>query len=245
MAPHPGPELTRMEKVVTGRRGHHTRRLATLPAVQPRIDDPKVGRARPSRNLVRVGALVAAIVVGALWFTREPTPELSGSTGSTPTAGQPSTGAAEDPVVVTRRGVNKAGGYTFRYPRGWRVRKDDETTELKAPGSRTIVSLAAGNATSARRVAKDLYALIDAIPTYTKLRRLDADREAFAGGDAYLISGTAVNEAGVRVRLLAVGVDRGRRTFPVTIFTAADTDPGRVLPRVEAIVASVEPLRSG
>lgn len=183
--------------------------------------------------------MLVVIVVAALWFGREGTPSQRIDPTPDPAVGSGSPGT--QPRIKTRRAVNRDGGYSFRYPRTWRVTKIGVVTELKAPGSRTVVDIGRGTKNPPRKIANALFNLTRRLD-YKRVRRVSTGSQRFAGGRAYLIAARAVNRNNVRLRILFVAVDRGARSFPITIFTAEGTDPARVLPRVEAIAASVRPL---
>jgi hypothetical protein len=115
-------------------------------------------------------------------------------------------------------------------------------SEIRSPGSSTVVNIGRGSRYPPQRVAEALFRLSKRLG-YRRVRRISAGSQTFAGGRAYLVAARAVNEERVRLHILFLAVDRGARSFPITIFTAQGTDPARVLPRVEAIAASVRPLR--
>jgi hypothetical protein len=77
---------------------------------------------------------------------------------------------------------------------------------------------------------------------YSAVRIDGSQRQKIGGKDAILISGSATNISRVRLRWLTVTIADRDRTYGISIFTRASSNPASVLPTVEAIVASFRPL---
>lgn len=139
--------------------------------------------------------------------------------------------------------TNIAAGYGFSYPSTWDLNQVGSSARLESPGGDTVVSF--------RSVAADglggaSEGVIEAMPgSVTSQELIGTTREQIAGSPSLLTSGTATDELGRPVRFLAIAVRGDVRTYSITIAVPAGSDPSRVLPRVERVVASFEILDDG
>jgi hypothetical protein len=83
--------------------------------------------------------------------------------------------------------------------------------------------------------------LIETMPGSAAGRELiGTTRETIAGSPSLLASGTTTDESGRPVRFLAIAVRGDAHNYAITIVVPAGSNPSRVLPRVERLVASFE-----
>jgi hypothetical protein len=134
--------------------------------------------------------------------------------------------------------VNTTHGYGFDYPAAWTVREDPELTSLENPSGRIRVLFGLGP-------SGDLDAattrLIDSLPEVASNPDLiGMTRERIDGSASVLVSGTATDDAGRRVRFLAISVRGEPRNYSISVFVPRESDPARVLPQIEEIVSSFD-----
>jgi hypothetical protein len=181
-----------------------------------------------TRSLVVVTALViaTAVVAGIVLLGGDDDP------GTAPAA-------TAAPVRLANRYQNEAGGYAFRYPKGWEVQADGTATTLTNPGGDVIVTFGLGPAgrlpVAAQRLADALSA------TYTDVENLGTQERTVGGHPALMVGGIGTNEAGVRVRFLAITVSTPEGNRSISVFTPEGSSPSEVLPPVQGVVASFRP----
>lgn len=151
------------------------------------------------------------------------------------------TSTADDRSPALARHVNRAGGYAFRYPRGWKVARAGSVSKVWSRGRHTLVTVgrapAGGLLTASARLVRSIRA------SYRDDEILASEIQPISGERASLVSGIGTNRRGVRIRFLAITVPSARRNFAIVVYTAARSDPKRVLPAVESIVDSFGVLR--
>ena len=136
--------------------------------------------------------------------------------------------------------TNRSGGYIVDYPVGWSATAMGSTTKFTHPADDVVVGLgrvASAPLGSAARTFTDAV-----LRAYSAVRIDGSQRQKIGGKDAILISGSATNISRVRLRWLTVTIADRDRTYGISIFTRASSNPASVLPTVEAIVASFRPL---
>jgi hypothetical protein len=156
--------------------------------------------------------------------------------GDDPEAAPASTGA---PVRLANHYENEAGGYAFRYPKGWEVRADGTATTLTNPAGDVIVTFGLGPAgrlpVAAQRLADSLSA------AYTDIENLGTQEQTVGGHPALMVGGIGTNEHGVRVRFLAITVSTPEGNRSISVFTPEGSSPSEVLPPVQGVVDSFRP----
>jgi hypothetical protein len=100
------------------------------------------------------------------------------------------------------------------------------------------VSFGLGTAGGLRGSAADFAASIE--DTYADAELEAPSRESIAGRLAVLIGGSAVNDEGTSLRFLAITLRVDDENYAIAVFVSDASDPVRVLPAVEEIVASFE-----
>lgn len=178
--------------------------------------------------IVVVSAGVAVIVSVALFAPpRRSQPPASRSAPSSTGQGPQSS-----------RHTNEVGGYSFLRPAGWEVSERGTISELTGPDRDVIVSFGLGPDGSLQGASAAFTASIE--EAYDEVEPEGPRREDFAGRPAVVVGGSAVNDAGVAVRFLAITISLERRNYAISVFVADTSDPVQVLPAVEDIVASFE-----
>jgi hypothetical protein len=176
--------------------------------------------------------LSAAILVVATYEE----PETNTTVADTTVTNPPST---EEELV---RGLvvyeNRVQGYGFSYPGTWDLREAARFTRVQSPSGRIVISSrlwVSGDLDVASNRLLD--SLADAHPD---LELIGKTRERIDGSRSIIVSGTATDEAGRPVRFLAITVRAEPLNYAISIFVPRQSDPDRVLPRIESIVSSFD-----
>jgi hypothetical protein len=129
---------------------------------------------------------------------------------------------------------NARGGYSLRYPDGWRVRERGTATIVRAPGDRAVVTFGIGPRGDIQEAERDLVAGIRR--SYRQVRLTALQVAPIADRPAVSVAGTGRNDRGVRIRFLAATVEGSGRNFAITMFTGSDA--GRLMPVLQGILDS-------
>jgi hypothetical protein len=143
------------------------------------------------------------------------------------------------PTTGSMRHTNEVAGYSFLRPVGWEVSERGTVSELTGPDGDVIVSFGLGPDGSLEEASTEFATSVG--DAYEEVQFQGPQREDIAGRPAIVVGGTAVNQAGVAVRFLAITVRTEGRNYAISVFVADVSDPVRVLPPIEDIVASFEP----
>lgn len=139
--------------------------------------------------------------------------------------------------------TNVAAGYGFRYPSTWELSEAGTSARLESPGGNTVISFGFGDPGELDAASEGL---LEAMPGSGGSQELiGTTRERIAGYPSLLASGTATDASGRPVRFLGIAVRGDVQNYAISIVVPADSDPSRVLPRLERVVASFEILDDG
>ena len=191
------------------------------------------------RSLLVLLAFVVVALLGVIGFLLASNRTLEGSifdlTNEAASGGE--TGA--QPTVFVRH-ENVDGGYAFRYPSSW-VPVDGSTgTELSSVDAGVTLAFAV---TSERRIAVAAESIVRSLTGgWTDVEREPRHPRTVGAFDAVSVSGTGTDEAGRQIRFLVVAIDGGDRNFTIRVLVPREFDAAAVLPGVEEVVASFEPL---
>jgi hypothetical protein len=155
-----------------------------------------------------------------------------------PRQGSPRPSSAPSPTVSSGRHTNATAGYSFLRPAGWEVSESGTVSELTAPDQDVIVSFGLGPEGDLREASAQFTSSME--DAYDEVQLHEPRREEIAGRPAIVAGGSAVNEAAVPVRFLAISVWIEGEIYVISVFVADASDPVRVLPAVEDIIASFE-----
>jgi hypothetical protein len=185
--------------------------------------------------LIVLGIAGVAVVLSEALFA-PPRPSAPRPSAPSPTSPPPSSGPS--PIVQSERHTNAAAGYSFLRPAGWEVSELGTVSELTGPDHDVSVSFGLGPDGGLWDASADLAASIE--DTYDGVLLEGPRREDIAGRPAIVVGGRAVNDAGVAVRFLAITMRVEDENYAISVFVADASDPVRVLPSVEDIIASFE-----
>ena len=176
-----------------------------------------------------IGA-VALVVAGYLaWLTFQHDDE-GGNRTTTPAAqGKPAKAVRVDTHTV----LNRAGGYSLKVPRGMTATRKGVVTRIRDTDRTIAVTVAPIRKGKPADNNKDV--LRSMLSTYRTVSLTTSQRQRIDKRAAVASYGKAVTKKGVSLRFVLLAVKGGERNFAISTFTAADSDPNKVLPRVRAI----------
>jgi hypothetical protein len=203
---------------------------------------------RPGRGEVLIVLAVAGVAVilsQVLFVPAPPSTQPSSRNGASPTVPTASiptpsvpTPTAPTPTAQSVRYTNAAAGYSFLRPAGWEVSDSGTVSELTGPDQDVTVSFGVGADGGLRESSAHFAASIE--HSYADAQLDAPSRESIAGRRAVLIGGSAVNDEGTGLRFLAITLRVDDENYAIAVFVSDTSDPVRVLPAVEEIVASFE-----
>jgi hypothetical protein len=146
------------------------------------------------------------------------------------------TAAAASPLA-TRRVVSTAGGFSIRVPEDLTVTRASRSVRLTSRGKDLVVSV---GPIGAGRLPRATAAFLDTVRSgYAHTTVLGHRKERVDGRKARTTYGQVrARNGGPRLRFVVVTVAARPHNYALTAFTAHDSDPAVVLPRVDAIVNS-------
>jgi hypothetical protein len=202
--------------------------VGTEPPSEAQAEGGRGGRSATRRSwdvLIIVGVAGLAVIITQALFAppRQPAPLPSN---------------APSPTVQTGRHTNATAGYSFLRPAGWEVVDSGTASELTSPDHDVIVSFGMGPEGGLPEASAEFTASIE--DAYDEVQLHQPRREEIAGRPAIVAGGSAVNDVGVAIRFLAITVAIEGEIYAISVFVADTSDPVRVLPAVEDIVASFE-----
>jgi hypothetical protein len=178
-------------------------------------------------SIVLLIVSAGAILVSATLDGGEPD-----GTGSQPPLDRPE--AVQGPAEY----VNVGQGFGFTYPDAWEIQEGERFTRIQNPSGRIVVSYRLGGSGDLEAESSRLLASL--ATAHPDLELIGKRRELIDGLRSLLVSGTATDEVGRSVRLLAITIKAEPRNYAISIVVPLDSDPARVLPRIEEIVSSFE-----
>ena len=137
---------------------------------------------------------------------------------------------------------NEDGGYSFAHPPSWDVTADGVVSKLVAPSQGVVISFGPGSSSSLRREATRSRKLIE--KTYDAVTAGDPHEITIASGPALEITGTATNDAGVRVDFRVITLRAPERAYAIVTFAASGASVGEVS-AIDGIVSSFQPPIEG
>ena len=135
--------------------------------------------------------------------------------------------------VSTSTVVNHLGGYSLEVPKGMHASRKGATTQVRdKPRSITVTITPTVRGKPADNNRSVLRAML---PAYRTVQLTTSERQRIDHRAAVASYGRAVTKKGVALRFVLITVKGLHRNFAISTFTAADSDPDQVLPRVRAI----------
>jgi len=139
--------------------------------------------------------------------------------------------------------VSGTHDYGFEYPASWTVHENAEITSLENPNGRIRVRFGIGPSSDQRTAtARSIHSLSDVTSDRDVI---GMTRERIDGASSLLVSGTAIDDGGRRVRFLSITVPGQSKNYAISILVPRRSDPVTVLPQIEEIVSSFDILAAG
>jgi hypothetical protein len=139
--------------------------------------------------------------------------------------------------------VNGTHDYGFEYPVSWTVQENAQITSLENPNGRIRVRFGIGPSSDlGTTAARSIHSLSDVTSDRDVV---GMTREKIDGSSSLLVSGTAIDDGGRRVRFLSITVQGQSKSYAISILVPRRSDPVTVLPQIEEIVSSFDVLATG
>ena len=139
--------------------------------------------------------------------------------------------------------VNGTYDYGFEYPTSWTVHENAQITSLENPNGRIRVRFGIGPSSDLETAAaRSIHSLSDVTSDRDVI---GMTRDKIDGSSSLLVSGTAIDDGGRRVRFLSITVRGQPKNYAISILVPHRSDPVTVLPQVEEIVSSFDVLATG
>lgn len=144
------------------------------------------------------------------------------------------TGLVLDDGVDSDEVVNQAGGYQLTAPDGWDVTQDGAITKLTSPGKDAVISVSTGNPGALHDAGALFFQQVGRHYENTKLTGVQS--EQIGSRPALVYGGLGINDENVKINFLAITVEAKPTNYAISVFTAANSNPQEVLPRVNSVV---------
>ena len=182
---------------------------------------------------IAVVAMLGAMYYGYHAVQDPQEPAKSKSASSQKPSAMPSV-----PKVNTTRLVNKKGGFAVGVPDDVTAKKVNFAVQMTTADK--VMSVLAGPA-EAGPLAANSKAFTRAMKqSYTDVRVVRTESKEIDGRKAKATYGRAVNDEKKQVSFVSVAIKAKPQNFAIYAFTAVDSDPMFVVPRVNAIINSFE-----
>lgn len=143
-------------------------------------------------------------------------------------------------TVDTDEVVNTTGQYRFEAPAGWSTSQQGRTTTVTSPDQKTVITLGVGRA-GPIPVAGTLF-FQEVAGHYKNVQVIPPEAKTVGSRTALVYGGVGSNDQNTRIRFLAITVENNPTNYAIAVFTAADSDPSIVLPPVDRLVSSFQPV---
>lgn len=148
--------------------------------------------------------------------------------------GDPEDKATTAPRTETTRLVSREGGFSIGVPAGLNGAKYGRTVKLASKDKTLVVTAGPAGAGSLTQNSEQFATSLEA--NYSDVQVLGREPQKIDGRSALATFGQAVNANRIKVRFVSVAVSAKPRDYAINTFTAFDTDPDVILPKVNAIV---------
>jgi hypothetical protein len=142
---------------------------------------------------------------------------------------------ASDAASLTRF-ENPLGGYAFRYPTGWNVASDDTSTEIMDPDGTLQIAIDVVPHGEIAQVSRTVALELTKGWQYVTLEAPQARK--VGDGMAVSVGGTGVDPSGSQLRVLAIAVEGGSRTYAITVSLDERADLTKTTPAIERILST-------
>lgn len=151
--------------------------------------------------------------------------------------------AQASPSLQTRPLVSRKGGFSLRVPEGLRAKRNGRVVRLTSSDHELIVSVGPVSGGQLRAASRAFERQLRA--TYRGVNVLGRRSDRVDERAALTTYGRARGTGKVRLRFVVVHVKARPSNYAITVFTAAGSDPRRVLPVVNEVAGSFHVLGRG
>lgn len=141
---------------------------------------------------------------------------------------------AAAPAVDTNRLVSRKGGFSVKVPDDMTVTRKGRTAQFVSDDKNLVVVVGPGEAGPLKQSSERFLNTLR--KRYDRFTVLGTKPERVDGRRALTSYGQATNTKKVKIRFVSVAVRARPRNYTIAAYTAFDSDPGTVLPRVNAVV---------
>lgn len=173
-------------------------------------------RARPVPSIIAAVALVLALMLGVTAWVLKSSLEGTGEV------------------------VNTAGGYRIEVPDGWSSTQEGRTTTVRSPEGDTVVTFGLGHPGSLEEAGSLFFQEVGR--NYRKVQVFPPEAKYVGRLPALAYSGAGINKQDIPIRFLAITVQGEPKNYAIAVYTHVDSDPQRVLPKVNEVVDSFRTL---
>ena len=192
------------------------------------------------RFLLAMMIVVAVALLATAGYLLYRNRALEGSLWDRISADRAAEAAAPAAPTVFVRHENAEGGFAFMHPEGWNVDDRSTGTELSSTDDGVLVSF---EVTSDPHIDAAAEAMALSITSSWTDVALEPSQERSIGAfEAVSVSGVGTDGADREIRFLMIALDGGDRNFTIRVLVPRAYDPTGVLPRIEEVVGSFEPL---
>lgn len=142
--------------------------------------------------------------------------------------------------VRTERVVSREGGFALAVPEDMAVTERGAAVQLESEDSDLVVVVARGERAALRPANRRLLRALE--QRYERMQVVATERQRVDDRPALATYGHAVNSSRVRLRFVTITVQARPRMYTIAAYTAFESDPAVVLPRVNAVANGFEVL---
>jgi len=146
-------------------------------------------------------------------------------------------GAAPSPnelTMDTERFVSREGGFSLDLPGDLEVSREGRTAQFSSKDKDLVIVVGPGQSGSLKKASKSFLNTLEG--NYASFRLAGTQTDEVDGRRALTSYGQATNSNEVKIRFVAVVVRARPRNYTIAVYTALNSDPSVVLPRVNAVV---------
>jgi len=142
--------------------------------------------------------------------------------------------SSDELTMDTERFVSREGGFSLDLPGDLEVSREGRTAQFVSKDKDLVIVVGPGEAGSLKQASKLFLNTLEG--NYTSFTLAGTKSEEVDGRRALTSYGQATNSKKVKIRFVAVVVRAQPRNYTIAAYTAFNSDPSVVLPRVNAVV---------
>jgi hypothetical protein len=139
-------------------------------------------------------------------------------------------------TIALERHVNEKAGYSFGYPKRWKIREQDTLTKLISPDGKAVMLMGVGSARSMNVAAADFMSSLRSIYAHARLER--QQRTEVGDTSAIVTSGELINSSGARLKFMSATVRGTPRSFQIAAYYDRRENVKKIERTVEDVLES-------